>query len=54
MIFALLIQTFVTVNSYGKLGIVPIIVLIIGVIVNLVVYFNYNQIEKLKYIIIVN
>ncbi|MGN0155785.1 MAG: methyl-accepting chemotaxis protein [Lachnospiraceae bacterium] len=53
LIFALLIQTFVTVNSYGKLGIVPIIVLIIGVIVNLVVYFKNKQSEKLKYIMMV-
>lgn len=49
--FGLAIQTFVSVTSYGKMGIIPLIVLLAGVVVNWVAYVKNKSSEKLKYII---
>lgn len=51
LIFALSIQTFVAQTDYGKLGIVPLAILVLGVIVNWVMYKKDKSSEKLKYIV---
>ena len=52
LIFALVIQTFVIATNYGKLGIIPLVVLFIGLIVNWVVYNKNTVSEQLKYIML--
>lgn len=52
LIFALAVQIFVAPGDYGMLGIVPLAVLILGVIVNWVMYKMDSRSEKLKYIIV--
>lgn len=53
LIFALVIQTFVISTNYGKLGIIPLVILLIGLIVNWVVYNKNTVSEQLKYIMLV-
>lgn len=49
LIFALVIQTFVKATAYGKLGIIPMLVLILSLIINWVIYKKNKTSEKLKY-----
>jgi len=49
LIFGLSVQTFLSVTSFGKLGIVPLIILGVGIIVNWVCYLRNKQSENLKY-----
>ncbi len=51
LILALSIQTFASQTDYGKLGIVPLAVLIIGIVVNWVMYKKDKSSGKLKYIV---
>lgn len=48
LIFALAVQTFAVETNYGKLGIIPAIVLLVGVIVNWIVYIKDKTNGKLK------
>lgn len=52
LIFALIIQTFVVSTNFGKLGIIPLIVLIVGLVVNWVIYNKNKYNERLKYIML--
>lgn len=52
LVFALFIQTFVTPTDYGKLGMIPLAILVLGVIVNWVMYKKDSTSEKLKYIVV--
>lgn len=52
LILAMIIQTFMVKTNYGKLGIIPLIVLLVGVIVNWVVYKKNKTSEKLRYIML--
>lgn len=52
LIFALAVQTFAVKTTYGKLGIVPILILVIGIIVNWVLYKANSSNEKLRYIVL--
>ena len=52
LIFGLFVQTFAMKTTYGKLGIIPILILVVGVIVNWVVYKRDRSNEKLKYIML--
>lgn len=54
LIFALIVQTFLTPTSYGKRGLIPLVVLLIGVIVNWVVYKRNRDSERLRYIILLS
>lgn len=49
LILALVIQTFVVETNYGKLGLIPLMVLLVGVIINWVVYKKNKTSEKLRY-----
>ena len=49
LIFAMVIQTFVYDTAFGKLGIVPMIILIIGVAVNWVCFLKDRESDKLRY-----
>ena len=40
LLFALFIQTFVKKTAYGKLGMAPLVLLLIGMVVNIVVYIR--------------
>ncbi|MBQ4530895.1 MAG: hypothetical protein IJA36_09860 [Lachnospiraceae bacterium] len=52
LIFALFVQTFAVETSYGKMGIIPSIILLVGVVVNWIAYKKNRASEKLKYIIL--
>ena len=52
LILALIIQTFLVKTTYGKLGIIPLVVLLIGTIVNWVAYKRNKESEKLRYIML--
>jgi len=49
LILGLFIQTFVYKTAFGKLGIIPIIILILGIFLNCGCYFHNKKSEKLKY-----
>lgn len=49
--FGLFIQTFIYPTAYGKLGLIPLIVLIVGIVVNWICYEKNKKSEQLKYII---
>ena len=51
LILALVIQTFAVKTNFGKLGIFPLIVLIIGAVVNWVVYLKNKKIINLFYLL---
>lgn len=53
LILALVIQTFVVETNFGKLGIVPLIILIIGTILNWILFIKDKSHAKLKYIMLV-
>lgn len=50
LVFALTIQTFVQQTTYGKMGIVPLGILILSMIVNWIVYKKDRASETLKYV----
>ena len=54
LIFALLVQTFVVESVYGKLGIIPIIVLVAGVVGNTIVYKKNRNSNKLRYSVLLS
>lgn len=54
LIFALVVQTFLTQTTYGKKGLLPLVILVIGVIVNWVVYVKNRRSERLRYIVLVS
>ena len=49
LIFAMLVQTFAYDTSFGKLGLGPMVILIVGVIANWTCYLRNKQSEKLRY-----
>lgn len=54
MILALSVQLFSADNTYGMLGIVPILVLLLGAIINWSVYVKNRSDEKLRYIMFIS
>ena len=52
LIFALFVQTFAVATNYGKMGIIPAVILLVGVIVNWVIYKRDKANAKLKYIML--
>lgn len=52
LILALVVQTFVVETSFGKLGIIPLIILIIGTILNWVIYIKNKSYVNLKYVML--
>ncbi len=52
LVFGLAVQAFVVKSSYGKMGIIPILVIIAGVFANWISYNRNKESEKLRYIII--
>lgn len=52
LVLALFAQSFALETSYGKLGLVPAIILFVGIIVNWVVYKKDRSNEKLRYIML--
>lgn len=54
LVFALFVQTFAVETNYGKMGIIPAIILLVGVVVNWVVYKKDRSNVKLKYIMLVS
>lgn len=52
LILALVVQTFTVETSFGKLGIFPLIVLIIGMVVNWVMFAKKKQSPNLKYVML--
>lgn len=49
LILAMVIQTFVYETAFGKLGIIPIVILIGGVVVNWVCYLKDHKSDRLRY-----
>ena len=49
LIFGLAIQTFLYDTAFGKLGIVPMIILLVGIVVNVVSYNRNKKSDKLRY-----
>ncbi len=54
LVLALVIQTFVTPTSFGKLGIFPLIILALGVVVNWIAYLRNKRNPKLKYYMLIS
>lgn len=54
LVFALFFQTFLQQTAYGKMGVIPLAVLVLGVIINWIMYKKDNTSEKLKYIIVIS
>lgn len=53
LMFGLFVQTFIHPTYYGKLGIVPMIILLVGLVASWVVYVKNRFSEKLCYIMLV-
>lgn len=53
LLFALFIQTFVVQTSYGKMGVIPIGVLVISIITNWIIYKRNKSSERLKYAMLI-
>lgn len=49
LILAMVIQTFIYETAFGKLGIIPILILIGGVVVNWVCYLKDHKSDRLRY-----
>ena len=49
LILALIIQTFALKTSYGQLGILPLLILIIGTILNWIIFIKNKTDKRLKY-----
>lgn len=54
LIMALSFQAFAEETSFGKLGVVPLLILIIGTIVNWVIYIKDKSNNKLKYYMLIS
>lgn len=54
LIFAMFIQTFAYDTAFGKLGIVPMIILIVGVILNWICYLKDKKSYKLRYYMLIS
>lgn len=52
--FGLAVQVSMSENSYGKMAIAPLAVLVIGMVVNWIVFLKNKSGEKLKYIIVIS
>ncbi|MBQ2800172.1 MAG: hypothetical protein IJF03_02150 [Lachnospiraceae bacterium] len=52
LVFALFAQSLAMETSYGKLGLVPAIILFVGIIINWIVYKKDRSNEKLRYIML--
>ena len=52
LILGLFAQTFAVETSYGKLGLIPSVILLVGVFVNWIVYNKDKSSESLKYIML--
>lgn len=53
VIFGLFIQTFFSVTAYGKLGLVPMAILLVSMLCNWIVYIKDRTSEKLKYVMMI-
>lgn len=53
LLFGLFVQAFVVSTSYGKLGIIPIIILLAGLVSSWIVYLKNKFSEKLRYIMLI-
>lgn len=53
LLFGLFVQTFIQQTYYGKLGIVPMIILLVGLVASWVVFVKNRFSEKLCYIMLV-
>lgn len=53
VIFGLFVQTFFSVTAYGKLGLVPMLILLVSMVCNWIVYIKDKTSEKLKYVMMV-
>lgn len=53
LVFALVIQTFVQKTAYGKMGMVPLTIMILSIILNWIVYTKDRASEKLKYVMMI-
>ncbi|MDD6207547.1 MAG: methyl-accepting chemotaxis protein [Clostridiales bacterium] len=51
LLFALFIQTFVKKTAYGRLGLAPLIILLIGMVLNFIVYVRNKGSYRFRYII---
>lgn len=54
LIFALFVQTFMVETLYGKMGVIPLLILIIGVVINMVIYIRNNDNPRLRYSIFIS
>ena len=54
LIFALFVQTFAIETSYGKLGLIPAAILLLGLLVSWITYKRDNSSEKLKYLMLIS
>lgn len=52
LILALIVQTFITKTAYGKMGLIPMAILIAGIPTNWICYIRNKASERLKYIIL--
>lgn len=53
VIFGLFVQTFFSVTAYGKLGLVPMVILLVSMVCNWIVYIKDRTSEKLKYVMMI-
>ena len=53
LILALTVQTFITPTAYGKLGLVPLLFLCVGCILDWVFFVKDKSSEKIKYIMMI-
>lgn len=52
LIFALFVQSIAIETSYGKMGFVPAVILLVGVVLNWILYIKDRSSEKLRYVIL--
>lgn len=53
LLFALFIQTFVVETSYGKMGVIPMGILLVSIVANWIIYKINRSNEKLKYAMLI-
>lgn len=54
LVFALFVQTFIKPTSYGKLGIIPLIIIAVGVVINWITYKKNKTNERLRYYMLIS
>ena len=52
LIFALFVQSIAIETNYGKMGFVPAVILLVGVVLNWILYIKDRSSEKLRYVIL--